>query len=333
MKIVILHLMFSCLFLSSCATLLNKPYKTVIVSSNTPTKIIYQKDTLFIEDEIKLKFIRSKNPVSIYCISDTSKNEYKINSTFSSTLLLNFLTYGVIGFIPDAFSKKRFSYPSYVNISPKESTNNFTTIRPTYTGDVYFNVSLPLFNWIGNNNTTNTLQNTFQPGGIGLSVDYYHTNKSFFNFSLNSIYDIFYLYEFQANRKFNSVVINRLNYFGVSNNHHFNKVFVGYGLSFGESMIDPIDSISSTYPYTTHFSKNIISYSAGLLFSTYCQAGKYMNLGIIYKPSFHTINNYNPISYQYYIGLDIRYRFRIKKGKNTQKSKFRDNFNNILFPK
>ena len=332
MKPIIFVNLFCVFVLGSCATLFNRTYKTVTISSNVPTKIIYQKDTFLVQDEIKIQCPRSKNPLSFTTLNDTLSKKYHVSSKLSSTIYLNLIGTGIPGIIIDAFSQKKYSYPHYINISPNDTINDYSTHRTTHHGDVFFNLNFPLLNWMGHQTATNASVNTFNISGFGVGVDYYYTNKNFINVSVNSINDLFTLVENATSNKMNYFTINRENYVSITHNHQLKKYFLGYGITVGRNIHDPAEYDKLFFSSPSIIQKNDVNYAAGLIVNSYIQAGKYLNIGIIYRPSFYTLNNLQPIQYQYYFGLDMRYRFRLKKGLNTSQSKFRDNFKHILFP-
>lgn len=334
MKQYFFYSLFFLFLFSSCATLFNKPYKTVSISTSSPTKICYLKDTFLVNQEIKLIATRKKDPLIFKTINDSIQKEYHISSTISPTVYYNILGYGgLIGIVIDLFSKKKYSYPHYISISPKDSLSNYETFRTTHQRDVFFNINFPLLNFAGHQTNSNTIINTFNSSGFGVGVDYFYSDKNFINFSLNSVNDLYTLIESSTVSDLNYIDKNRENYVSITHNHQIKKIFVGYGLSIGRNFNDPAEYTNFFSYYPTPFLKNEVNYAAGLLVNTYIQAGKYLNIGLIYRPSIYTLNSTQPLFNQYYIGMDLRYRFRLKKGSNTNNSKFRDNFKHILFPK
>ena len=303
------------------------------ISTDSPTKLIYQKDTILVVRETKLIANRKKEPLTFHTLNDSISKEYKINSKVSPTVYYNIIGYGgIIGLVIDLFSTKKYSYPHYISISPKDSVSNYETYRKTYQEDIFFNVNFPLLNWAGHQTITNNTINTFNASGFGIGIDYFYSNKNFVNFSLNSVNDLFTLIEYASSNKLNYLDKNRENYFSVTHNHQLKKIFFGYGISIGRNFHDPAEYNNYFINYQTAILKNEVNYAAGFLFNSYVQAGKYLNIGLIYRPSIYTLNSTQPLFNQYYIGLDLRYRFRLKKGTNTNNSNFRDNFKHILFP-
>lgn len=337
MKKSLVYTVIGLLLLTSCATLFNKPYKTVTISSQTPTKIIYQRDTIEVSDETQLKCPRKKEPLTFTTLNDSIEKTYNISSTISSTIFYNIIGYGgIVGVTIDLFSQKKYSYPHYIAIIPKDSLTNYETHRTTYQGDVFFNLNFPILNIASHQTLTNTSENTINASGLGFGVDYFYSKKNFINFSLNSINDLFTLVETSTVNTYNYIDINRENYFSITHNHQLKKFFIGYGLSIGRNYYNPSEYDNYSFSETPNILKNDVNYAAGFLFNTYIQAGKYLNIGLIYRPSIYTLNSTQPLFHQYYVGIDLRYRFRVKKGANsnhpTKSNPFRENFKHILFP-
>lgn len=304
--------------------------KTISLNTTHPTKVIINQDTLELKDEIIIQYRRSKSPIKLITISDTIQKEYAIKSKLSPTVYLNFFGLGIAGVIIDAFSNKRFTYPHFVTIYPRDSSLNYKTYRPHYKGDIFLNFNLPLWNWMSHQTQNNKTLNAFETAGLGISMDFFYTKNNFLQASINSINDLFTGIEFITASNINYETTHRENFATISNNHTYKRLSLGYGVAITRSKIEYPNSTTFTPKYSIENSST--NYAAGLIFQSFIQTGKFLHLGIIYKPSFYSLTNSTSIFYQQYIGFDLRFRFRVKKGTNTNTSKFRENFNHILFP-
>jgi len=96
--------------LSSCATLLNRKKTILKVSTDTESKIVFNKDTIFTnQKESTLRPLRSKKTIKISVLKDSLKQDFYLRPKLSSIFWLNAYTYG-LGMLLDLSSNKRFTY-------------------------------------------------------------------------------------------------------------------------------------------------------------------------------------------------------------------------------
>ena len=326
---------------SSCATLFNKPYKTVSINVDTPCKLVIEKDTFAIKQEEKIKFARKNGGITFTTIAlDSVKNDYFIPSKVSSTIYWNIPVLGITGIIVDLFSRKKFSYPHYINLTPGAKSTKYTTYRTTQKGDIFFNVSIPLFNVIEVNMplTGSNLQGNML--GFGLGLDYYHTNNQFVNLSGTSINDFFTLKETNLDDTYSFTDI-RSNYLSITNNHKIKNISLGYGLSYSrnqylddyDTYLPVIDSTTKIIPYNKKNSTSEVTQNVGLFFTLKIQAGKYLYASFNYRPSIIQLGRIDPYVYEHYTGFELCYKFKANKQKekssNHQPGFFERNFGHL----
>jgi hypothetical protein len=96
--------------LSSCASLLNNKKTVVKISSDTESKIIFNKDTLFTnQKKSTIRPLRLKETIKISVLKDSLKQDFYLKPKLSSILWLNAYAFGLGVFI-DLSSNKRFTY-------------------------------------------------------------------------------------------------------------------------------------------------------------------------------------------------------------------------------
>lgn len=103
------------LVLQSCALLLNRPNKKVVVYTTSDQKVVYKKDTLAaIQGSRVLLVPRAKEPIQLTVINDSARHQVLILSKPSLAFWSNIFFNNGIGMIADAFTPKRFTYPSNI---------------------------------------------------------------------------------------------------------------------------------------------------------------------------------------------------------------------------
>lgn len=103
--------LFAILFLNSCASIINGQKAVVKISADKESKIVFLKDTISInKQQIKIRPLRSKNPLKITVLKDNLKKDFSFNRKISGLFWLNiFNNYGA-GMLVDLTNNKRFRY-------------------------------------------------------------------------------------------------------------------------------------------------------------------------------------------------------------------------------
>ncbi len=101
--------------LQSCALLFNGPNKKVTVYTDGDQKVVYKKDTLpTFQGSSVLMVPRAKEPIQLTVVNDSAKHQVLVLSKPSLAFWSNIFFNNGIGMIADAFTPKRFTYPSNV---------------------------------------------------------------------------------------------------------------------------------------------------------------------------------------------------------------------------
>ena len=307
------------LIVSSCATLFNKPYKTVSINVDTPCKLVTEKDTFLINQQERIKFTRKNGGVNFTTIyNDTLKNEYFIPSRVSSTAYWNFAGFGLLGVLVDAFSPKTYSYPHYLNLAPAKKSIEYRTYRPSKQGDLFFNISLPLLNVIDVNMPLTGYHIQGNMMGLGLGLDYYYAPSTFITISGTTVNDFFTLIGTNPYSDFHYTDI-RTNYLSITHNHKIKKVTFGYGVTYNRNQfiesnqydLIPYDTLSTYNSNDYNVTHSEITQSFGLLFNLKVQAGKYLYASFNYRPSILQPGRINPYVFEQYAGFELCYKFKM----------------------
>lgn len=335
------------LSLHSCVTILNKKYKTVHVTTDTPTTIINKKDTFYLKSDTLLRFQREKKPILLYSKTDSLLKEYYIPYNYSSTLYWNLfpLVYtGIPGLIVDAFSPKKFSYPHYINLHPSDTTKKYSKERPTKKGDVFFNISLPFYNQYNYSDFTNDYNQDYSNAfGLGLSTDIFTSNHTFLNIAFFSLNNFFNVQTQNSSSSYSPVLVDQnyqyyneipfsyssiyTNYGSISWNQKIQRLSIGGGLSCSLNSVSKTtsdyvtyDSTQLAYTYHPYQEESINTIAIGALFTSSYEIGKYMNVGFYYKPSFYRLNAAIPFRYEHYLGFDLHLKIKANGKINPRQS-------------
>jgi len=200
---------------------------------------------------------------------------------------------------------KRYIYPEiFLNSQDRSDKYAVTTSNKR---DVYVLMSIPCINNFYLKPDHEPVKTWTGFGGFSIGLDYYHHNNRFFNFTLASASDFFMLHPGTNNairtyERMNSSCIS------FSNNHLINRISFGYGLTYNINTWEIMDKSQS------HSRDPIerVNRTAGLIFSSYYRAGRMINIGLVYRPTFFRISKYQPFGYEHVISLDVVWKMYAK---------------------
>lgn len=312
---LIFSFLLSCL-LTSCATILNNPYRYITVYTNEPSTIIHKKDTLVTKNnQVSLVSERKKEDLLLIVKSDSLTKNIGVKSRNSLMFWANLpFNYG-IGMLVDMNNPERYSYPRRVYITSTDTLNKYSTYKTERKkGEIYLNLSLPHINSfllspdkIGRKTNTGFL-------GVSAGLDWVYSKKQFLNFSASAVMDFIAPFPASLNFEDEHEWMNSI-YFAMSNNHKIGRFSLGYGLSYGinswkiafnhddRGEFDPIPiskmDIAKKY--------NVL----GLVFPIYFQTGNYFNIGVIYRPTFYRPFCGNKFVYEHLISIDFAWKIKL----------------------
>jgi hypothetical protein len=306
MKNIYLLLTIGCLC-CSCATLFNSRREPLTVQTDTPARIVFEKDTFqTVKNRVRLNPVRSKQPLKLTLLRDSFKKELSIPAINSFAYSSNYWNYGV-GYLLERKSPKRYGYPVVIYADAAKKENN---LRKPEKGSLFIHFSLPHVNAFQLSPDHESTKSNIGFGGLSGGLDYYYRKNRFISFSGSAVADFFIpvpaTVDFSGPRE---LMTSR--YLSLSNNHRIGRFSFGYGLSLGENTWD--------YQYHDRFDppppvRDPVKRSntaLGLVFPGYYQLGNSFNLGLIYRPSFLRFGGVKSFQYEHLISLDFAWKVRL----------------------
>ena len=302
------------ILLSSCATIVNQPYKNVKVYTTEPSKIIYGQDTIkTINNKANLMVERKKELLSIATMTDSITKTIEIKPRNSFMYWCNIThTFG-IGLLVDKNKPKRYSYPKRIYINSADTISNYYRYSQSKNkGELHLHLSLPHINSFSlkPQNEARKINTGFW--GFSIGFDYYHSNNQFVNLGTSGVMDFFLPVPGAVDLSGENELMSSW-YISLSNNHKIQRFTIGYGLSYGRntwtlSYSDWGDPLPPTRDPVTR------SHNAfGLIFPTYFRFGEYFYIGIVYRPTFYRPNIADKFAYEHLISIDFAWKIRLKK--------------------
>lgn len=314
-------LIFSLILLSSCATIVNSDNVSVKVISDKPLKIKNGVDSFYtVNNNLKLNLKRSKEPLILEVISDSSIRDVRVESknSFFYTIGNIFTSYG-LGMLVDKNKEKRYTYPKYIYLSSNDSTNKYYNYNPFVHKRFGIHFSIPEINsfhyypeGVGAKSNTGFF-------GIKLGLEYYYKNDKYVNMSISSVMDFIAPapapvdYTGEHEHMYNVSLM-------LTDNFILNRISLGYGLYVGQnswyfrddtyvftdetgevpdSVPLPKDPITKTYKV------------GGFVLQAYYNFGGNFNIGLVYKPSIYRFNVKPYWKYEDIISVDLAWKFSL----------------------
>lgn len=312
MKQLIILLIISCLF-SSCATLLNQPTTYMTVKTTKPALIVFGKDSVETKkNRAVLTLKRSKNPIELTTISDSSISKITINAQNSMAYKFNIYSLG-IGAIIERDSPKRYGYPGIVKINPSDTTSRVIDYYAIpHKGQLNLIYTLPWVNsfYLQPSDETSKINTGFW--GISTGLEYYYKDNKFLSLTGSAVMDFFI--PFPAAVDFSGEVENMYSvYTSLTDNYRFSRYTLGYGLNFSRNTWnlayhDRFDPLPSTREPATKSSNSI-----GFTIDGYYQIGKRFHVGLIYRPTLLNLKPEVDLKYEHLISIDFAWKLRLKK--------------------
>jgi hypothetical protein len=297
-----LYTLIVLILLSSCAATTNQPYKKVIVYTTEPSKIIHKYDTIStINNKANLWVERKKEPLSIIATTDSITKTIEIKSNLLPMLF-------------DRNNPKRYSYPKRIYINSADTISKYYRYSQSRNkGDLYLHFSVPYINFFRLKPQNETYKTNTGFMGVTVGLDYYHSNNQFINLGTSYVVDYFPIVTELIDILMGEHESMSSWYVNLTNNHKIGQFTIGYGLSYGINTwaISQYDWDNSTRPKRDPISKS--HNAVGLIFPTRFQFGKYVNIGIVYRPTFYRPDMPDKFSYEHLISLDIGWKIKIKK--------------------
>jgi hypothetical protein len=301
------------LILCSCATIMNGPTQRIDIIANRQADIKTNDQVLRPnKNRTSLIVARDNKPIKLTVFNDTISKQLTLQSKNSFAYWFNIIENYGLGMLIDKDSPKRYAYPKNIYVDMTNNLNSFTTYNPVIRkGSLQLHYSLP---WINNFllNPIGENSKKFNTGfwGIMLGFDYYYKTNRFLNLSASAVMDFFIPFpaavDFGGEWDFMSS-----QYISLSNNFRIKRFSIGYGLSCSKNIWDHRYYVWGDTPPPKREPIKKTDYSIGLIFPFYVQTGEHFSIGLIYRPSFLTIEPVTKFKYNHLISIDFAWKIPI----------------------
>ena len=316
------YILIVSLFMTSCATIINQPYKNVKVYTTEPSRIIHRYDTIkTVNNKANLWAERKNEILSIVAMTDSITKTIEIKPRNSFAYWLNIYPTPLFwtGFLIDKNNPKRYSYPNRIYINSADTiSKDYSYSQSNNKRELHLHVSLPYINsfCLKPKNEKYKINTGFW--GLSVGLDYFHSNNQFINLGASGVTDFFLPVIGGAVDLYGEWESMTSLYLSLSNNHKIKRFSVGYGLSFARNTWNFRDD-GDFYGYD-EFNPPLIKdpitkshYAFGLIFPTYFQLSEHFNVGAVYRPTFYRPNLTEKFSYEHLISIDFAWKIRLKK--------------------
>lgn len=303
----------SVILLYSCTRILNTEKTQVNIVTNAPSDIVYNADTFRNVSSIDIFPTRKKAPFNFSIKSDATYKLISVSHKLSRNYWLNFMTpFGFTGFLVDINTPKKYSYPKTIFVDTSDSSTKYYRYNKNpRTRELHFRLLMPFVNgyyFKPDNETSYKRKNGFW--GLGLGLDYYYNPKMFLNFSVISAIDLLIPVpapiDYSGEVEFARTVFTTIN-----NNHLIRKFRLGYGISYSYNVweLRYYNSFDPLPPTRLPTKKHNLSF--GFMFPIHYEIGNHFLLGMIYRPTFLRLSEVTPFQYEYFISLDLSWKFKV----------------------
>ena len=305
------------LVLSSCATVLNSPTKTIFITTTTPAKVVVNKDTLTtFQDKIPVEVQRQAADLSINVFNDSINKTVILKHRNSFAYWLNVYPIPLCwtGFLIDRKNPKRYTYPTRMYFDMTDTTQTYLSYDPgSKKGEIDLRVSLPHINsFLLKPDNENGYKSNTGFWGLTLGLDYYHSSKQFINLSATGVMD-FFLPVPAAVDISGSYELMSSTYISVSNNYKIKKITVGYGLSYVRNTWDLSYSDWGEPEPPTREPVSKSNKAIGFIFPAYYMPADHFFVGVVYRPTLFRLSSDNPFQYEHLISIDFGWKIKLKK--------------------
>ena len=314
MKYYIYIVLAISLLMTSCATLLNSPYKNITIYTTETSEIIYEQETVSTEsNKADLTVERKRDPIQITAVTDSLTKTFEVKSKNSFMYWCNIVSNYGLGMFIDKDSPKRYSYPSRIYINSADTVGRYFRYgQSNNKGEFYLHLSLPHINSFRLTPEDEGAKINTGFWGINVGLDYYHSKGQFINLGVSGVLDFFVPVP-AAVDIIGDYELMRSEYISLSNNHRLKRFSLGYGLSYARNTWDfrYYDRFDPPPPTREPVDK---SHNAiGLIFPTYFQCGDRFYIGLIYRPTFLRPALTKKFQYEHLISIDFAWKIRLKK--------------------
>lgn len=309
---VVVSVMFS-VFVSSCASIFNQKSTSSTIHTSKPSKIVFLNDTIYTRKNCaRITYERSKSPIEVVSIADSTEKRYTIRSINSLGYWANIVYNGGIGLWVEKNNLKRYAYPQNIYLNTNDTLSRYTKYDPfSKKGQMLIHLSLPYvnsFRLIPEHQNTKVNTGFW---GISMGLDYYHSKHQYLNISVSGVTDFFLPFpaavDFYGDYEISSSV-----YVSLSNNHKVKRFSYGYGLSYAKNNWEYYyNNVNLSSPISMDPVRK--KYDAfGFILSSCYEVIPHCLVGVIYRPTFLRPDIKPVFKYEHLISIDLAWKIRIK---------------------
>ena len=317
------YILILTILLSSCATIINKPYKNVKVYTTEPSRIIHRYDTIkTVNNKVNLWAERKNEILSIVAMTDSITKTIEVKPRNSFWYWANIYPSFGIGMLIDKNNPKRYSYPKRIYINSADTISKYYRYSQSYNkGELHLHLSLPHINSFNLKPQNEERKVNTGSWGLSIGLDYFHSNNQFINLGASGVMD-FFLPVPAAVDLYGEHELMSSTYVSLSNNHKIQRFSIGYGLSFAKNTWsfrdhggydEYNDEQDEVIPPLIKAPITKSHYAFGLIFPTYFQLSEHFNIGVVYRPTFYRPNMTDKFKYEHLISIDFAWKIRLKK--------------------
>ncbi len=192
-----------------------------------------------------------------------------------------------------------------LSINYLQATAQKNQFVPPKKSDLRFLIKVPHLNYMAFKPQNKFKDDQFGFNGYGAGLEYYYADKKYIETSVSYALTFF----FPVPAPFDASKGKMLSsYYLSATNNTVGSIFTfGYGINYSYN-----DWLEFTRNFGTStqatYRKNYTNQSIGLTLNSFVKVYKYINLGIIYRPTFFTNNTFNV---EHLISMEANWRFKV----------------------
>lgn len=311
-----LPVLLFCGLLTSCASLLNQPYRAITVHTDRPAKVTGPLHTLpTVNNAATLAVPRSREPVTIRVESDSGQREVKVRPFNSFGWYANILFNYGLGMLVDRHNPRRYSYPRHVYLAASDTAREYYRYTPLARKGMFLgHLSLPHINSFYLRPRGEKSQANVGFWGLSVGADYYYREGRSVGVRGSAVADFFVPFPAAVDISGEYEMMSSA-YVAAAHSHHLGRVVLGYGLCFASNTWDLryYDRFSPPPPTRDPVKKT--STALGFYFPAHYRLGRHFFGGIIYRPTIVSFAGDSRFGYEHLLSIDFGWKFRLKSSR------------------
>lgn len=278
-------------------------------------QVVMNGDTLQPDNRgrVEVEIKRSKRDTSFSLIRDSTKMDYRLESSLGGAYHYNLLSPYLIGYIVDWTRDVRYSYPSRVYVDIENNRPTYKRYSPWQKkGDINLRLGLPFFNQYQWN--VDGYGDLSGRGFYGMSAgfDYFYSDNQFatFNISTQTTYPSVFPLIFSRSR-----VAANMNSLHLMNGHQVGMWSFQYGVAFTQKEFTRyIDDGSD--PWFSDPRVERTEYDCiGLVGQAHMRLYRTLHIGFILQPTFIRIGQAESTLLEHNFTLDVSWRIPLYESR------------------